>query len=192
MAGQETPGAAEARIPAAAAAITDLLNSRAHATPALPDTLDDPGTATELLSRFGEPDGTPPSQQQLDRIRAVRSDLMAVVSPSGPDDMARGWTNLTNHASTVLFRQTFSPPAQVQLRRATGDPVVAGIISAVADLVAAGAWSRVRACANELCGRAFYDTTRSRTQRWHSYEICGNRSNVAAYRARKTNPATAD
>ncbi|MGW2939463.1 CGNR zinc finger domain-containing protein [Streptomyces sp. NPDC001156] len=24
-----------------------------------------------------------------------------------------------------------------------------------------------------------------RTQRWHSYETCGNRNNVAAYRARR-------
>jgi predicted RNA-binding Zn ribbon-like protein len=33
--------------------------------------------------------------------------------------------------------------------------------------------------------RGVYDTTRSRTQRWHSYELCGNRANVAAFRARE-------
>ncbi|MCU1658127.1 MAG: zinc finger protein [Pseudonocardiales bacterium] len=27
-------------------------------------------------------------------------------------------------------------------------------------------------------------STRSRTRRWHSYEMCGNRTNVAAHRAR--------
>ncbi|WIX80405.1 CGNR zinc finger domain-containing protein [Amycolatopsis carbonis] len=30
------------------------------------------------------------------------------------------------------------------------------------------------------------DTTRSHTRRWHSYELCGNRANVASHRARKS------
>ncbi len=33
-------------------------------------------------------------------------------------------------------------------------------------------------------GHAFYNATRSQTQRWHSYAVCGNRSNVATYRRR--------
>ncbi|MFD9007044.1 CGNR zinc finger domain-containing protein [Streptomyces sp. NPDC059582] len=55
----------------------------------------------------------------------------------------------------------------------------------MAEMIADGTWQRIRACANEDCAHAFYDTTRSRTQRWHSYEDCGNRTNVAAYRARR-------
>ncbi|MEV4754512.1 CGNR zinc finger domain-containing protein [Micromonospora sp. NPDC049559] len=31
-----------------------------------------------------------------------------------------------------------------------------------------------------------------RTQRWDSYETCGNRVNVAAFRARKKQPRTVD
>ena len=49
--------------------------------------------------------------------------------------------------------------------------------------LADGTWSRVRLCALEACHSAFYDATRSRTQRWHSYAMCGNRTNVAAHRA---------
>ncbi|WP_414711145.1 CGNR zinc finger domain-containing protein [Pseudonocardia sp.] len=41
---------------------------------------------------------------------------------------------------------------------------------------------RLRRCANPVCDIAFYDGTRSRTQRWHSYARGGNRCNVAAYR----------
>ena len=73
------------------------------------------------------------------------------------------------------------------LQQIDGDPVVGGIVLAVAGLLTASTSARVRACANDLCGHVFYDTSRSSTQRWHSYEICGNRSNVAAYRARKKN-----
>jgi predicted RNA-binding Zn ribbon-like protein len=72
----------------------------------------------------------------------------------------------------------------VGLRQVTGDPVVGRIVQDVATLITTGNWSRLRYCANEVGGAVFYDTTRSRTRRWHSYEYCGNRTNVAAYRAR--------
>jgi predicted RNA-binding Zn ribbon-like protein len=181
----ETSQVSEPKIPATAAAIVDLLNSRPHATPLLPDTLDTRETAGDILRPFGQPDGVPPSPQRVAEVRALRSDLMAAISAQDAADAEQGWTDLTNHASTITFRQAFSAPGQVQLRQVDGDPVVGGITLALAELIAAGTWSRIRVCANELCRHVFYDTTRSRTQRWHSYEICGNRTNVAAYRARK-------
>ncbi len=35
--------------------------------------------------------------------------------------------------------------------------------------------ARLRRCAREACDLFFYDTTRSRTQRWHSESTCGQR-----------------
>ncbi|MEE6258111.1 CGNR zinc finger domain-containing protein [Plantactinospora sonchi] len=172
----------EARVPATAGAVVDLLNSRPHATPAMADALDDPERAAELLRPFGQPADTPLTPERLDRVRALRADLMAVLDD--PDDPEPGWTKVTGHAAEVSFRQTFAPGPQARLHQVSGDPVIGGITIAVAELVAAGTWSRIRACAYEQCQHVFYDTTRSRTQRWHSYEMCGNRANVAAYRAR--------
>jgi predicted RNA-binding Zn ribbon-like protein len=83
-----------------------------------------------------------------------------------------------------ILRQGFSSSGKVQLHQVGGDPVLGSINLAVAELLADGTWSRIRICDDEHCRHAFYDTTRSRTQRRHSYEICGNRSNVAAYRNR--------
>ena len=71
---------------------------------------------------------------------------------------------------------------------AAGPTVPGSIIRSVAELIASGNWSRIKACANAACAHVFYDTTRSRTQRWDSYEVCGNRVNVAAYRTRRTRP----
>lgn len=185
MSGAQRP---EARIPATAEAVVDLLNSRPHAGPAMPDALDDPDRATELLHPFGQPADTPPAPDRLDRVRALRADLMAVLD--NPDGPAPGWARVTDHAAEVSFRQTFAPGPQARLHQVTGDPVIGGIILAVAELVAVGTWARIRACANEQCQHVFYDTTRSRTQRWHSYEMCGNRANVAAYRARSSRART--
>ncbi|MFC3499435.1 CGNR zinc finger domain-containing protein [Micromonospora krabiensis] len=183
MATYDSPEA-DPRIPASAGAIVDLLNSRPHATPTLPDGLDDPEQAAAILSRFAPAAQAAPTPDLLERVRAVRDDLMAVLAAGTPEQTAQAWTTLTERNADLTFRQTFSTDGRAHLRPATGDPVVAGILLLVAELTTANTWSRVRICGNELCSHVFYDTTRSRTQRWHSYEMCGNRTNVAAYRVR--------
>ncbi|MGW9032202.1 CGNR zinc finger domain-containing protein [Streptomyces sp. NPDC055722] len=174
------------RIPATAAAIVDLLNSRPHgADPALLEMLQPPRTASVILRPFGQPDTAAPSPERLAEIRALRTILMDIVGAPDSAEVATDWAELTDRSSSVTLRQTFSAPGKVQLQQVDGDPVVGGIILAVAELMTDGTWPRIRACANEVCSHVFYDVTRSRSQRWHSYETCGNRTNVAAYRARK-------
>jgi predicted RNA-binding Zn ribbon-like protein len=171
----------EATVPAHAAAVVDLLNSRAYAD--LADKLDTAESAAEILRPFGQQDGVP-AQQRLDLVRAVRSDLLNLMDARDTSDAAGNWAAFTGRTTSITFQQDFSTPGQVGLRQVTGDPVVGRIIEDVATLITAGNWSRLRFCANEVCRAVFYDTTRSRTRRWHSYEYCGNRTNVAAYRAR--------
>ena len=62
--------------------------------------------------------------------------------------------------------------------------VVERVLADMHAAIANGRFDRLRLCAYEPCGGAFYDATRSRTQRWHSYATCGNRVNVAAHRKR--------
>lgn len=171
----------DAGVPEFATAVVDLLNSRAYAN--LGDKLDTPELAVNVLRPFGHADEGI-SSQRLDLVRAVRADLLRLADAHDPADPAADWAAFSGRVSAITFRQDFSRPGRVQLRQCTGDPVVGRIAQAVGDLVASGNWSRVRFCANDECSEAFYDATRSRTRRWHSYEICGNRNNVAAYRAR--------
>jgi hypothetical protein len=178
MATHESP---DAKVPARAAGIVALLNTRPHATPTLPDALDNPATAAEVLALFGQPAGVPLTPARLDQIRAVRADLMAIVGAADPE---HGWTNLSMDVSEATFRHAFSARGEARLEQVSGDPIIGRIALDVAQLVRDNTWSRIRACANEQCRHVFYDTTRSRTQRWDSYETCGNRVNVAAYRAR--------
>lgn len=42
---------------------------------------------------------------------------------------------------------------------------------------------RLRRCAREECDLLFYDTTRSRTQRWHAEDPCGWRERQRRHRA---------
>ncbi|WP_121157586.1 CGNR zinc finger domain-containing protein [Micromonospora pisi] len=188
MGTHESSEAKEPKVPARAAGIVALLNTRPHATPTLPDTLDNPATAAEVLAPFGQPAGVPLTPGQLDQIRAVRTDLMTVIDAADPEHAERGWTNLSADAADATFRQVFSARGEARLEQVAGDQIIGRIALDVAELVRDNTWSRIRACANEQCRHVFYDTTRSRTQRWDSYETCGNRVNVAAHRARGNRP----
>lgn len=61
---------------------------------------------------------------------------------------------------------------------------VMGILArAAADLFTEGDWRQIRKC--ESCVIHFRDTTKNHTRRWCSMQICGNRSKVMSYAARK-------
>jgi hypothetical protein len=171
-------------IPAAAVAVVGLLNSRPHATPLLPDTLENPQIGAGILRPFGLSGAETPTPEQLGRVRALRSALMAIVETDDPPGAALAWADVDAQTTDLFFRYTFAATGQPGLRQVSGDPIVGGVIRAVTGLLAANQWSRIRTCANDLCSHVFYDATRSRTQRWDSYETCGNRINVAAHRAR--------
>jgi predicted RNA-binding Zn ribbon-like protein len=185
--GSSSPARA-GQVPAPAEAVIELINSRRHSR--LEDQLDDPEFAAELARRFAPAvDGVSP--QVREALRGVREALQAIVlGPATDAELAAHWLDFTERTSDITLRHDLRTPGQVALRQVTGDPVLGGVVLAVAELVRSGAWSRLQICANEPCAQAFYDTTRSRTQRWHSYEICGNAVNVQAYRARHRQPST--
>ena len=187
MPGSSSPARA-GQVPAPAEAVIELVNSRRHSS--LEDRLDDPEFAAELARRFApEVDGVSP--QVRAELRGPRDALVAILlGPATDTELAAHWLDFTTRTSDVTLRHDLRTPGQVVLRQVTGDPVIGGVVLAVADLVRSGAWSRLRICAHEACAHAFYDTTRSRTQRWHSYEICGNPVNVQAYRARNRRSGT--
>lgn len=67
-----------------------------------------------------------------------------------------------------------------------------GIVGAVGRVVAAtahaltdGSWTRLKACANDECQWAFYDHSRSRTGRWCSMGLCGNRAKQNRWREKQ-------
>ncbi|GIG71568.1 CGNR zinc finger domain-containing protein [Phytomonospora endophytica] len=51
--------------------------------------------------------------------------------------------------------------------------------------VASGDWRRLKQCPDHECGWVFWDATRSRTRRWCTMRVCGNRAKVRAYSARR-------
>lgn len=125
------------------------------------------------------------------QLRVVRDDLIGQVTAGDAAGGQAAWERFAADVDEVRFGFDFAGAGvgaagrpEDLLRQTSGDSLVGALVRAVAQLVASGNWTRLRVCANEVCSGIFYDRTRSRTQRWDSYDTCGNRTNVAAYRAR--------
>jgi predicted RNA-binding Zn ribbon-like protein len=93
----------------------------------------------------------------------------------------------------TLNRLASGSVAHVELSAADGtvhrhlvwdDPsVAAGLARALIEELATLDPSRLRRCARAGCGLLFYDTTRSRTRRWHAEDPCGWRERQQHRRA---------
>ena len=57
-----------------------------------------------------------------------------------------------------------------------------GILAAVAEAMADGSWSRLKACRSDSCQFAFIDTARNRSRQWCDMAICGNREKARNFR----------
>ena len=170
--------------PREAQRLIDFLNSRPRG--AKPDGLAGIDSATRVLQQLGV-GGFELDALGLERLRRLR-DALTVLADRGRGDRgrSRAWDAVNDIAARVPVTLSFGGDDEASVRP-SGEGADAAIGALIADLhvaVSAGRWPRVRLCAHEPCSHAFYDHTRSRTQRWHSYAVCGNRANVAAHRRR--------
>ncbi len=82
-----------------------------------------------------------------------------------------------------LARSTIVSPA-------TGVGHALGVLLAVMhEEIASGRWIRLKACVEDSCHWAFYDTSRNHSSRWCQMGVCGNRSKNRAYYARRREQA---
>ena len=175
----------ESKSPIEVERLIGFLNSRPRGD-GNPDGLASGESAAALLDSLGFGAGSL-DDVGLERLRRLR-DLLAVLADREGHDRGRraAWDAVNEIAAGVPMVVRFISDEESGVRPVGDgvDAIVGGLIADLERAVNSGSWTRVRLCANEPCKAAFYDATRSRTQRWHSYEVCGNRSNVAAYRRR--------
>jgi predicted RNA-binding Zn ribbon-like protein len=62
---------------------------------------------------------------------------------------------------------------------------VAGVLAAVAEAMADGSWSRLKACRSDTCQWAFIDAARNRSRQWCDMAVCGNREKARRFRSRR-------
>jgi predicted RNA-binding Zn ribbon-like protein len=70
--------------------------------------------------------------------------------------------------------------------RAGGVPGALGrLLAMVAEAMAEGSWSRLKACSDHGCQWAFLDRSKNRSGHWCSMRVCGNRAKARQFRERQ-------
>jgi predicted RNA-binding Zn ribbon-like protein len=89
--------------------------------------------------------------------------------------------------STATVRLDVNENRTLRARLEWSEPTPAATLARRVALELAGIdIARLKRCERPACNLAFYDTTRSGTQRWHAESPCGNRERQRRYRAAST------
>jgi predicted RNA-binding Zn ribbon-like protein len=129
-----------------------------------------------------------PDEEACGRLLGLRESLRALLRTNNgeeiePDELAP----LREAAERSRFRTTLSADGHLELAPARSDlsGFEARVLLAIERLQSSGAWPRLKACTDDECQWAFYDTTRNHSRTWCSMDVCGNREKTRRYRERK-------
>jgi predicted RNA-binding Zn ribbon-like protein len=166
---------------------TELVNTAPgvwHGEDQLPDT----ATLTAFLGEHGI--DAEPATRDLDAVHDLRTHLREVLD-------ARDAEAIEHRASALVARGlgTVGLASDAQGRpqwcaRPRPDADLADRLALLGGLGVLGSLrtlgpERFRDCASDTCSGVFIDTTRPGRRRYCMPDLCGNRANVAAYRARR-------
>lgn len=129
-----------------------------------------------------------PEEEGHARVLALRESLRALLrANNGATATERQLAPLREAAERSRYRTAFSADGRLALAPARSDlsGFEARLLLALERLQSQGAWPRLKACTDDGCQWAFFDTTRNRSRTWCSMEECGNREKTRRYRTRK-------
>ena len=169
-----------------AAVATDLVNTAPEVTVSSGDTIPDPAALARFLAdRDVHPDAGPPTAADLAAVHELRGALRALLENPDPPraaalTTAAGGLELTRDADGRWQWQVHSRPGATladELALLAGAALLSALRTFGPD--------RFRHCAAPTCDGMFVDTSRAGRRRYCVPEVCGNRVNVAAHRARR-------
>jgi predicted RNA-binding Zn ribbon-like protein len=152
------------------------------------DSIADPAALEAWIAeRTGEPAGSL-EPDDVGRIQSLREALRSLLRGNNGEEIAAGaLTPLREAAERTRIRTAFSADGELELvpARSGLSGFEARLLMSVEHLQCHGAWPRLKACTEDSCQWAFYDTTRNRSRTWCSMDVCGNRTKTRRYRERK-------
>jgi len=149
------------------------------------------GEPAQMAKWIAERTGEHLSEMRTDdvqRLQALRESIRGLMHANNGGRMQETDLDpLRGAAERSRFRLAFEPDGGLELTPARADlfGFEASLLLAVEHLQCHDAWPRLKACTDEGCQWAFYDTTRNRSRTWCSMEVCGNREKTKRYRQRK-------
>jgi predicted RNA-binding Zn ribbon-like protein len=165
----------------------DLVNS--YSPVSQRDDLTHPGALEAFLRDHEDSYARPVIERDLEQVRVVRERLREVFLASEEREAISILNNLLaeSHALPQLtdhdgepWHLHYTPPETPLAPRLAAETAMG-----LAVIVAEHGFERLRLCEGKDCLDVFVDVSRNRSRRYCSPEVCGNRANVAAYRARR-------
>jgi predicted RNA-binding Zn ribbon-like protein len=128
------------------------------------------------------------SAADLELARELREALRALLLANNGADLDAGALAVLNRVGDQAgLRISFDAEGSPHLH-----PGTRGVLGAMGFLVAAvfvsmtdGTFPNLKACAEETCTWAFYDSSRNHSRTWCDMAVCGNRVKVRAFRRRQ-------
>jgi len=134
-------------------------------------------------------DGTPVTEGDFRRVFQLREALRSFLRANNETEMLASQVDVLNRLSsnaplTVRFHPDGLPTLEPDI--AGVDGTLARLVGIVFTAMTDGTWARLKACRNDRCQKAFYDTSKNRSGSWCSMANCGSRLKARAYRHRHT------
>lgn len=171
--------------------VVDLINTGSGA--GAPDTLSGVEELLSFVHRNGISDVPGLGGGDVTEVRALRERFQAVFNASDVRTAVnlvnrivggvRTTPHLTDHDGHDWHIHFFAPGARI------AEHLSAECGMALAYVVSSGELDRLRTCEAPGCDRVLVDLSRNRCRRYCDSRTCGNRTHVAAYRARRREAA---
>jgi predicted RNA-binding Zn ribbon-like protein len=150
--------------------------------------LPDPGTAARQLAPVVSGPVTADDLPALRLVQQAAADAAEALLTGAPVDTAA--VNALAGASRARIELAVGHDGRLRQFLAWQDPSIAARLArSLAGELAGLDPQRLRRCARPECDLVFYDTTRSRTQRWHAEDPCGWRERQRRRRVTGSSPA---
>ena len=152
-----------------------------------PDTLTSLADLHEVVEHYGYSGGYLGTEAELAAVRALRPRLRALLTSDRDDAVVlvnrmlsetRAVPRLVRHDDLDWHIHAVADDAPLETR------ILVETAMAMVDVLRTDETSRLSLCADDDCGGVVLDLSRNRSRRFCS-TTCGNRTAVAAYRARQ-------
>jgi predicted RNA-binding Zn ribbon-like protein len=152
------------------------------------DELADPAALGRWLRAHGLlRGGSRPGQAEVVAARRLREAIRTLLlENNGVSVRKEAALVLSRTAQRAALAPVFDPDGNARLAPAASgvDGALGRVLAVVAEAMADGSWTRLKACRADDCRWAFYDHARNRSRQWCSMAVCGNRTKARTYRRR--------
>ncbi len=130
------------------------------------------------------------TDEDLQRVQDLREALRVLLLANNGVELDEYTPKLLSRlveSASLLIQFDQNGQAYLTARSSGIDGAIGRLLVLVLNAMRNGNWSRLKACRNDTCQWAFYDTSKNRSAVWCAMANCGSRLKARAYRQRHKN-----